>query len=527
MTSSGAIQDAKPTNSNDQDFRHYMGRVSSHSIVFFGSTVFNGLAAYGFKIYLAHKLGASLLGIYALGMTMVGIASVFNTLGISQAAVRFVSSYTATQKFDMLRGLLVRSVVVLLACNGILATAMLVLGRWIAVRFYHSPELVHYLGLFTLIMVLGVFTNFFSHVLNGYKEVARRTLINYLVGTPLMIFITVALVSSGLALRGYLVAQASSACVVLVLLVSLVWHRTPKPARRFSGPLPPVEKEVISLSAATLGIALLGFVMVHAETIILGRYRDAHVLGVYAVASAVVAFVCIILNSVNQIFGPIIADLYSRAQHEVLARMYQILTKWILGLTLPLAGVVVIFARPIMGIFGRDFEAGWIVLVIGAIGQLANAGVGCSGTMLYMTGRQRYLFGIQAVVAFMIVGLNILVVPRWGIVGAISVAAFANVTANLSYLWMVHRTLKLFPYNSAYYRMALPVGAMLSSLFLVREAVGSLWPAWLVVGGALLVGYVVFVGVALLFGLNEDDTLIAHAIWARLRGTFFRPEAIA
>jgi O-antigen/teichoic acid export membrane protein len=238
-----------------------------------------------------------------------------------------------------------------------------------------------------------------------------------------------------------------------------------------------------------------------------------------------VAFVCIILNSVNQIFGPIIADLYARAQHDLLVRMYQTLTKWILGLTLPLAAVILIFAKPIMNIFGRDFEAGWIVLVIGTVGQLANAGVGSSGTMLYMTGRQRYLISIQAVVALMIVVLSVLLVPKWGIVGAISVTALANVAANVSYLVVVRRTLNLIPYNSSYYRLVLPVGAMLFALFGVREGVGSVWPAWLTAGGALLMAYVVFVGVVLAFGLDEDDKLIARAVWARVHGTISKTEA--
>ena len=527
MTSASIVQEATQANSDSQHFRHYMGRVSSHSAVFFLGTIFNAVAAYGFKVYLARELGARLLGIYALGMTIVGIASVFNTLGVSQAAVRFVSSYSATKKFDLLRGFLVRSILMLLACNGVLAIAMLLAGPWIAVRFYHTPELVRYLGLFAVIMVLGVFTHFFSQVLGGYKDVARRTVINYFIGTPATILITVALVASGMALKGYIAAQALSACLVLVLLVGLVWRLTPKIARSFSGPLAPVDKEVISVSATTLGIALLGFVTAHTETVALGRYRDVRELGVYALASAVVAFVCIILNSVNQIFGPIIADLYARAQHDLLSRMYQTLTKWILGLTLPLAAVIMIFSKPIMGIFGKDFEAGWIVLVIGTIGQLANSGVGSSGTMLYMTGRQRYLIWIQAAVALMIIVLSVWLVPRWGIVGAISVAALANVAANLCYLLVVRRTLNLVPYNSSYFRLVLPGAAMLIALFAVRETVGSVWPAWLTAGGALLVAYLVFSGIALAVGLNADDKLIAQAVWARVHGMISKTEVNA
>lgn len=524
MTSASIEPEVKPTNPDSQHFRQHMGKVTRHSAVFFLGTIFNALAAYGFKIYLAHTLGARLLGIYALGMTIVSITSIFNTLGISQSSVRFVSSYTATKRFDLLRGFLARGITLLLVCNGMLAIAMLFIGPWIAVRFYHTPELARYIGWFTCIMVMGVFTNFFSHILGGYKDVARRTVINYFIGVPATILLTVLLVSAGLGLKGYIAAQALSACLILIILASLVWRLTPKPARSFSGPLAPVDKETVSAATTTLGLALLGFAMNQTEIVALGRYRDPHALGVYALAAAIVAFVCIVLNSVNQIFGPTIADLYAREQYGLLSRMYHTLTKWIFGLTLPLAGVIMIFSHPIMRIFGHDFEPGWIILVIGTIGQLGNAAVGSSGSMLFMTGRYRQLIWIQSGVALIIVILNVLLVPRWGIVGAVVASAIANVAVNVCYLIGVKRTLGLFPYDTSYFRLLLPGAGMVLVLFVVREVAGPVLPAWVTLGAAFALAYLVFLGIVAAFGLNADDKLIAQMIRARVQGMIFRAE---
>ena len=47
-----------------------------------------------------------------------------------------------------------------------------------------------------------------------------------------------------------------------------------------------------------------------------------------------------------------------------------------IALTVPLACVIVVFARPLMRIFGPDFEVGWPILIIGTVGQLVNCGVG-------------------------------------------------------------------------------------------------------------------------------------------------------
>jgi O-antigen/teichoic acid export membrane protein len=285
-----------------------------------------------------------------------------------------------------------------------------------------------------------------------------------------------------------------------------------------------VDKETVSVATATLGLALLGFLMTQTETVALGRFRDSHALGVYALAMAIVNFVCIVLTSVNQIFGPTIADLYARAQHDLLSRMYHTLTRWIFGLTLPLAAVIMIFSKSIMRIFGHDFEVGWIVLIIGTVGQLVNAGVGSSGTLLYMTGRHRYLIRIQSGIAVMIVILNLILVPKWGIVGAVCTATISNAIVNLCYLIAVRRLLGLFPYDTTYFRLLLPCVGMSVTLFAIKAVFSSLWPVWLTLGTALVLAYVIFLGFVLMFGLNSDDKLITQMIRARIQGMIFKAE---
>ena len=75
------------------DFRSRMGSISRQSFVYFAGTIFTGAVGYVFKIYLARTLGAEALGLYALGMTIVGFVGLFNSLGLPTAASRFVASY--------------------------------------------------------------------------------------------------------------------------------------------------------------------------------------------------------------------------------------------------------------------------------------------------------------------------------------------------------------------------------------------------------------------------------------------------
>src|SRR5258707_11913976 len=174
-----------------------MGRVSRHSALFFVGPLFTAAAGYLFKVYLARILGAEALGLYALGMTIIGFLGIFNSLGIPQSAVRFVSAYLANGKSELLRGFLLRGASLLLLTNLFFGTVVWLTGPWIANHLYHAPVLSPYFGWFAAIMFFGVMNGFLGQVLSGYKDVARRTFITNFVGSPLTMILTIVLVTAG------------------------------------------------------------------------------------------------------------------------------------------------------------------------------------------------------------------------------------------------------------------------------------------------------------------------------------------
>jgi O-antigen/teichoic acid export membrane protein len=502
------------------NFQTEMGRISRQSGIVFAGTIFSAGLGYVFKVYLARSLGAEALGLFALGMTIINFLGIINVLGLPEAAVRFVALYTASKRFEALRSLLWNGSWILLATNLIFAGILLKVGPSVATHFYHSPQLVRYLPLFALIMIVSALTAFFSKVLAGYKEVGRRTMITRFVAGPITMALAVLLIALGGGLRGYLVAQIVSSAVVIALLISLVWRLTPVAARLLDVKKLWIEPEVWSFSAAMFGVGLMEFFMSQTDRVALGFYRGAHEVGIYAVAAALVAYEPIILQSVNQIFAPVIADIHTRGEYVLLGRLFQTLTKWMLGLTFPLAIVMIIYARPIMRMFGHDFEAGWPILVIGTCGQLVNCGVGSVGYILLMSGNQRRLVRVQAAMAVVMVVLSIQLVPLWGVLGAAVAAAITNAGTNAWNLVEVRRALKLSPYNRSYLKLLPSIGSALLITLLVSKASVFLRADWVMIVVALVLAYGVFSAVTFAMGLDADDRLIANGVWARVRSTF-------
>jgi O-antigen/teichoic acid export membrane protein len=499
------------------EFRRNLGQISRHSLVFFAGTLFTMGAGYLVKIYVARVLGAEQLGFYALGMTLVSLTQLFGMLGLGGTAARYVAVYNSTKRFDELRGFLTRSVAIVVALNLLFSIALVFGGRFVARTLYHAPGMGQYIPLFAFLAFLGSINLFYCQVLGGFKDIARRTVITSFIGTTLVIVLTVVLLALGTGMWGYLAAQIAASVIVVALLVASATKLTPPSARIAWRPLPPLDGEIKAFAAAAFGMSALDFLVTQADKILLGLYLNPRLVGIYVLASTLSAFIPMILQSVNQIFAPVIADLHAQSRIDVLQKLFQTLTKWILALTFPLAGVIIIFAVPLMRIFGPDFVAGWPVLVIGAVGQLINCGVGSVGFLLLMSGNQRRLIRVQFVMAGISILVNITLIPVLGIIGAAIAAALVNVAGNLWNLSQVRSALRISPYNRSYYALLIPAGSSVATVVLLRFVISSVTHPWPVILLALVLSYAVFCTLAFAFALNPDDRMIARSAWSQLR----------
>ena len=514
-----------PGSNPSTSFTEHVRSISRQSSVFLLGTLFTVAIGYLFKIYLARKLGAEALGIYALGMTAAGLVSIVGAAGVPQTASRFVAIYSSTGQTRKLTRFLWFGAIALLITNVLVGCVMVAAREWIALRVYHTPVLARYMHFFAAIMVFGALTTFMGQALAGYKDVARRTVITNFIGTPMTMLFSVALLSLGFGLWGYLAAQVVSAVLVLLLLARAVFKLTPKaapeslPAPDAARP-PFIEKEVVSFAVILLGMQALEFVSGQSDRIMLGIYLSAREVGIYSVAASMVTFVALFLQSINQIFAPTIAELHAKGEHDMLLRLYQTLTKWSLGLTIPLALGIMIFAKPLMGIFGRDFREGWPVLAIATVGQLVSCGVGSVGNLLIMSDQQNRFIRAQAISVVVTVGLNFALIPRWGMTGAAIAVGASNACMNLLWLRAVKRRMLLFPSTKGYVSLLLPTVATLVMLVGLRALLQFRIPDLVLIPFALIGAYGAFALVAMFFGLDQQDKVLAVDAYTRLRARF-------
>lgn len=501
-----------------QQFRREAGKVSRQASVFLAGTIFTVVCGYLFKIYVSREIGATGLGLYALGMSTVGFFALFSGLGLPQVAARFVSIYRGRGEAANIRHLFWQGLLWLTVSSCSLGTLMFASRRWLAETIYHEHELLRYLPWFAVLLVLSTFHNFLGSYLRGHQEVARRTVINHFVHLPAKILLTVGLFAMGWGLLGYVAAELASLFLTLLLLAAVAHRLTPK--AKDPRPTVPGRKE-LTFATSMVGLDLVAFSASRTGLLLLGIFLAADQVGIYSIAVATASFVPTLLVALNSIFGPVIADLHARRQTELLQRLFQTSTKWCFSLTWPLVAVIVFFSRDLMGLFGASFEAGAPVLALLALAQLVNVAVGSVGNLLVMSGHQRLEIFNSVLMAALTLPLSVVLIPRWGMLGAAVALASGMAGANLLRAWLVWRHLGLVPYDRRQWALAAPLAS--SGL-----AALGVW-RWIPLGSSVLEMMLALVAaygalaVSAAVSLDRDDRIILQAVREKLRHYWQRP----
>jgi len=250
----------------------------------------------------------------------------------------------------------------------------------------------------------------------------------------------------------------------------------------------------------------------------LGYWVDARQVGIYNAAFQTSAIIALVLGAFDTAIAPIAGGLISRVEHAPLQGLYQVTARWSLALTAPLFILMAVWGRDILSLFGPTFALGASCLVLLAMAQLVNASTGATGSLILMSGRPRLIMMNSIVMGVLLIGLNLALVPRFGILGAAGAASCCQLTVSLIRVAQVWRVQHILPFSWEMMKPAAATFIATAAGWMLKGTVGG-GPAAQVALALCVLG---IYGIALvMFGLDPDDAATASRLWKWL--TMRRP----
>ena len=142
---------------------------------------------------------------------------------------------------------------------------------------------------------------------------------------------------------------------------------------------------------------------------------------------------------------PRITELFALGDRRGANVVYQATTGWLILLTWPLYLLAVIYGPLVLTIFGHTYRAGGTVMVILGLTMLLATACGQVDMVLTTAGRSSWSLANGLLAVSVNVGLDLFLIPRYGITGAAIGWAAAIALTNLLPLAQVASVVKLHP----------------------------------------------------------------------------------
>ena len=380
------------------------------------------------SIILARFLGPENRGIYAVLILVVSLASFLGNMGLGTANVYFLSKGRPLENVlwnSILASSVLGVVLILLTIPflGIISdfaggsvSGWLLLGMLAAIPFRIAAMYI---------------TNLFL----GLERIVAYNVISILNGTlslvPLMVFLYVFQDD----LSGALWAYLASSIISLIIPSMLIWVRWDGPTR------PSLDWELLkeSLRFGLKGHLgnIAGFLNYRMDTLLVAYFVGASGVGLYSIAVGMAEMVGILPSAVALVLLPKVASSEGESAWPIAAAS----CRNVVLLSVVAAFFLLALGRPAIGLaYGTAFLPSYSALIALLPAMIA---LGIDRVLsAYLTGSGRPIMATYAIIVATAVnlGLNLVLIPRWGITGA---AAASSVSYSVDAILVVAFSLRM------------------------------------------------------------------------------------
>ncbi|CAD5243334.1 Polysaccharide biosynthesis protein (fragment) [Thermococcus camini] len=197
-----------------------------------------------------------------------------------------------------------------------------------------------------------------------------------------------------------------------------------------------------------------------------------------------------------------------------MGRVYQILTKWIFMLTLPLFSLMFLFPdATIRFFFGAKYVSAAPALQILALGFMFHTFLGLNGLSLLVIGKPKLNMIGDTFAVISNVLLNFLLIPPYGIVGAAVATAVSYFVANVFRSFWLYNETRIHPFSWNYVKPLAISFVLVGVIKGLNLRVASIWYAVPIL--------VVFLGVYALLvllsrSIDKEDVELLLAVEKRM-----------
>ena len=445
----------------------YSLQIARGAIISFLGMIFGRGLTYLYIILLA-RLGSSEYGLISLGFATTLFLSTITMLGLKTVTVRYISFYQAKKNKEKIKGTILSSIKISLPISIFFMVALFLLSEKVSLLLFHNARLIPILKLFSLTIPFIVLSNIFLQVILSYRKIEYQIGIKEIIENVVKLALTFLFIYFGYELLGVAIAYIIS--IIITFLLSFYFMQkkcfnildNKIKANNFS-------TELLKISFPLFFADIFTLIIKWMDVFLLGFFRSTSEVGIYNVALSTASLLVLMPTGIMVLFLPIITRLYSEKNKKEIKEITMRTSKWIFFANFPIFIILLAFSKPILEImFGKEYIIGSTALLILIFAYLLHSITHVNSSILIMLKKTKIILFVGIIITILNILLNLLLIPKYGIVGGAIAMALSLISNYIIYSILVYKITKISTNWKIYFKFIISGVLSLLMIYLIK-----------------------------------------------------------
>lgn len=374
------------------------------------------------QVLIARYLSTTDYGAFAYALSLVTLGETIVTFGLDRGVGRFLAIYDERGDYDRVLGTLAMVAATIVSLG--LALFLLVLGLqgWLVDTLVDDRQAIALLVILIVLAPLQAADNLLSGVLAVFASARAIFLRKFVIGPGLRLAVVLLLVLGGQGVdflaAGYVVAGALGIAIYLRILWQVLGRRGVRSRLRPDSMRIPA-REILAFTLPLLSTDLVYVAMNTTDALILGNTWGTETVGALRVILPLAHLNQVVFSSFTLLYMPLASRLFARGDRAGIADLYWRTATWMAVFSFPVFAVTASLSETMtVALFEARYAGSATYLTLLSFAYYFNVALGFNGLTLRVFGLVRYSVAINLVAAAFNIGANLLLIPRFGALGA-------------------------------------------------------------------------------------------------------------
>jgi O-antigen/teichoic acid export membrane protein len=359
---------------------------------------------------ITRALGAASYGILALITTAISLIVPFSMLTFSSSIIRFLAAEKDPTK---IKEDFYSACILVLVTGTIFALLFFLASDFLANSIFKSPDSIYSLKLSSILIMLN---SMFPVLLAFFRRGSKIGIYNALnLGLNILQFsLLVVFLLRGYALNGAILSTILSTLLMNVVALIIIFKQVGLQRPRFKN-----MKTYLKFGIPLTPNPAILWIIQASDRYMISYFMGISAAGIYNAAYGIGSYASFALWPVGIVLFPIISKAYDEGKFKECENYIKYSFKYLMMITIPISVGVSILANPILKILTTpEFLSGAMATPLIALGAALFCVYQIASYIIYLAGKTYLTLRIYAIGAIANVILNLVLIPRIGLVGA-------------------------------------------------------------------------------------------------------------